>query len=125
MTTARRIALGLTLCCTTLGSAFAQNSNVPQTGSVSTEAPHSAATPASNAHKPKTAAHPKKQDAAKQDAAEAAKKPASTTVPMDFSYIKKPGETETPSSSKSDFDGPVKLDSNSNGNLSPGMKFSW
>ncbi len=116
MMTARRPALVLTLCCATLGSASAQN------GSVSTEAPNAVKTHAPAAQKSKAAAHPKKQDVT-----DTGKKPAPTTIPMDSSYIKKPGETETPSSSssKSDFDGPMKPDLNSNGKLSPGMKFSW
>lgn len=112
MMIARHLAVLLTLGCATLGSALAQNT------SVSTEAPLAAKPPAPAAHKPKVAAHPKKPDIT-----DAEKKPASSSIPMDFSYIKKPGETETPASSKSEFDGPMKPDMNANGK--PGMKFSW
>ncbi len=114
MKNACRLAVLLTLGCATFGSAFAENA------SVSTQAPHTDKTPAPAVHKPKVDAHPKKPDLT----TDAEKKPAASTIPMDFSYIKRPDDE--PQSSKSDFDGALKPDvHNSNGGFSPGMKFNW
>lgn len=115
MRNVRNLAVLLTFCSaifssTMLKPALAQNS-------VSTDAPAASKPPAKSAQKPKTPAHAKKQDFSDVE-----KKPASTSVPMDFSYIKKPENSETSSSSKSDFDGPMKPTVGPGGG---GMNFKW
>jgi hypothetical protein len=116
MTYGRRLAALLILMSAGSSSATAENS-------VSTDTPKPAAKPPAHAaQKPKAVAQPKKPDIS-----DAEKKPASTTIPMDFSYIKKPEDARSDTPAKSDDSRFMKPDLNSqgNGSLSPGMKFSW
>ncbi len=111
----RSLAVLLAFCSASFGLALF-NPALAQS-SVSTDAPSVSKAPAKAAQKPKTPPHAKKQDISDIE-----KKPASTSVPMDFSYIKKPEESETSSSSKSDFDGQMKPTIGPGGG---GMNFKW
>ncbi|WP_020175577.1 hypothetical protein [Methyloferula stellata] len=110
---------GLPAFCFAIFGLAAFNPVLAQNSSVSIDAPAATKPPAKHAQKPKAAPH-----AQKQDISDIEKKPASTSIPMDFSYIKKPGDSqsETSSSSKSEFDGPIKPTVGPGGG---GMNFKW
>jgi hypothetical protein len=117
MMTGRCLAFLLALYTVGLCPVAAENN-------LTTTPPLPAKTPPAT-HKPKAVAHPKTPDLSELD-----KKPAPTTIPMDFSGMAKrpvdlPSEVNPPN--KTDESGQFKpgINSNSNGGFSPGMNLNF
>lgn len=115
----RFLVVFLALCCSGSAPAFAQSGKVTADTSLPASDPRGHSSP-----KPKTQSHLKKQTSAETSAIEA--KPTQT-IPMDFSsFDKKPDRLRSESeSTESSGQGTPSLGTNSNGGISPGMKFNF